>query len=226
MLSNFHVLLAKDVEDSSNQKTHVLALEKIVSLGQKVFQNQIQGSLEVVPPRIRKLMYEILDAARVVILNNFEPCPQLVPFLKTIVAATLTRVFSDATLRCVCNELLGILSTCPELSEINSKSNNLTEQPDFTLSFMDDFVCDHLEKGGTPYKALPAKPGSRASVLLALELERNHGDSELCNSNLVVADCSLGSSVLSLAGTESARNIAGSVSSVSSEESKCWTFTR
>ncbi|XP_034233673.1 AP-4 complex subunit epsilon-1-like isoform X2 [Thrips palmi] len=225
MLSNFHRLLAKEADDRAEHKTHVLALEKIVSLGQKVFQNQIQGSLETVPPRIRKLMYEIVDAARVVVLNNFEPCPQLVLFLKTIVSATLTRVFSDATLRCACNELLGILSACPELSEINLKSSNLSEHPDFTLTFMDNFVCGHLEKGGTPYKALPAKPGSRASVLLALELERNHGDSELCNSNLVVADCSLGSSVLSLAGTESARNVAGSVSSVSSEESKCWTFT-
>lgn len=222
MLSNFHALLAKDAKE---QPTHAMALEKIVSLGQKVFQNQIQGSLDVVPPRVRKLMYEIVDAARVVILSNFEPCPQLVQFLKSIVSATFMRVFSDATLRGACNELLGILSICPELSEINLKSNNLSEQPDFTLSFMDDFVSDHLERGGTPYKPLPAKPGSRASVLLALELERNHGDSELCNSNLVVADCSLGSSVLSLAGTESAKNVAGSVSSVSSEESKCWTFT-
>lgn len=226
MLSNFHALLAQDGKDFIDQKTHVLALEKIVSLGQKVFQNQIQGSLDLVPLRIRKLMYEIVEAARVVILNNFEPCSELVQFLKSIVTATLTRSFGDATLRCACNELLSILSTCPELSEINIKSNDSSENLDFTLSFMDNFVSDHLEKGGAPYKALPAKPGSRASVLLALELERNHGDSELCNSNLVVADCSLGSSVLSLAGTESARNVAGSVSSVSSEESKCWTFSR
>lgn len=226
MLSNFHFLLKKDVGASTHTETHMLALEKIISLGQKVVQNQIQGSVEVVPPRIHKLMYEIVNAAKVIVLTNSESIPSLTQFLKDVISASMTRVFGDAALRCLCNELLCILMARPELSEAMANHEDVQEDhPDFTLSFLDDFVCRHLEEGGTPYRPLPAKAGSRAAVQLALEMERNHGDADLCGSTLVDAGCSLGSSVLSLAGTEGANNRAASVSSVSSEDSKCWTFT-
>ncbi|KAK3919365.1 AP-4 complex subunit epsilon-1 [Frankliniella fusca] len=221
MLSNFHFLLVKD-DDTSFKKSHVLALEKIVALGHKVYVNQIQTSLEIVSPRIHKLIYEIVVALKLLVGNNFESTPSLVRFLKDIIAASLTRVFGDAALRCLCNDLLCLISSCSELSVLNESK---TEPPDFTLSFLDDFVCQSLEEGSLPYRALPAKPGSRAAVELAIEIERNHGEVELYASNLVAEGCSLGSSVLSLAGTESANNRDESVSSASSTESKCWTFT-
>lgn len=225
MLSNFHSLLIKDNDASNLEKSHMLALEKIVALGQKVYVNQIQMSLEIVPPRIHKLLYEIVVALKLLVVRNVEYSQNLVQFLKDIIAASLTRVFGDAALRCLCNELLCLISSCPELSLLNDNREKLLENPDFTLSFMDDFVCQSLEEGSLPYRALPAKPGSRAAVELAIEIEKNHGELELSASNLIAAGCSLGSSVLSLAGTESANNRDGSVSSVSSTESKCWTFT-
>lgn len=225
-LSNFHFLLHKDDGVTAVKKTHVVALEKIVSLGQKVLQNQIQGTLIIAAPGIHKLMNEIIDAIRHLILSNFESIPNLVHFLKDVISASMTRVFADATLRASCNELLNIISACPELSKISQTDKDGQHIPDFTLSFLDDFVCQNLEEGGAVFKPLPAKPGSRAALQLAMEIERNHGDAELCASTLAAAACSLGSSELSLAGTENVNNRASSVSSVSSVESRCWAFTR
>lgn len=229
MLSNFHVMLKEDAEVSSlplyEDKTHLFALEKIVSLGKKVFQNQIQNSVDIVPPRIHKLMYEIVIATRTIVLSHYEFNDCLVQFLKDLISASMTRVFGDVPLRCICREVLSITSACPELSVVPTEKD-FKERPDFTLSFLDDFVCKHLEDGGAPYKPMPAPPGTKASVLLALKVEQSQDERGLCDNTFIAAGCSLGSSVLSLAGTENVNNRAESVSSDSSEESKCWTFSR
>ncbi|XP_069674003.1 AP-4 complex subunit epsilon-1-like [Periplaneta americana] len=122
-------------------------LEKLVILGHKVLRNQDSSS--PMSEGIRSLLISIIHAAT----HTAERCGTTIPSLEEFLRETVNSPLTDVYLRQTCREGLSVLPHVSEISQTLQRSNLQTKtQLDFTLSFLDTFVCKSLEDGAQPYQ--------------------------------------------------------------------------
>jgi len=218
-LSHFHSVAELPSESPSN----IAAMSAIAALGLKILQNATppfnSGPCSTVPAPIRQLLLQIIRAETRLIKSSSsteiaENVPQL---LRDIVSATKSHNCADVVLRCASEELQKFVQGHPGKVLENPVS------PDWTLSFLDETICAHLEDGGKPLSPLRVGLSAHAALHEMIEAERLKAG--LAVSSPVQENVSLGSSEVSLAGTEAEEGVwpHGSSSS-SSARSGCWVY--
>lgn len=188
------------------------ALEKLVLLGHKVLCNQKPST--VISQGVRNLLISIIQSAG----HVAEKCGTTVSSLEEFIHQTMKSHLADVYLRHTCMELLVALPDITLIHEALRQPTETETQLDFTLSFLDRYVCESLAGDGMPYqpkllhKAMPLcqimpLPSDHATVPpTATEL------SSPCPSPIS-------------SGTGSIVDFPGS-ESFGSEDSKLWTLRR
>ncbi|PSN42024.1 hypothetical protein C0J52_08244 [Blattella germanica] len=120
-------------------------MEKLVVLGRKVVRNH-DPSISV-SPGIRNLMVCIVHA-----LNHVaEKTGIIITSLEEFLMEVSNSPIGDAYLRLACKEVLTSLPFMSEIHQVLQRSEQ-TDKLDFTLSFLDKYVCENLENNGMPYQ--------------------------------------------------------------------------
>jgi hypothetical protein len=120
-------------------------LEKLVLLGHKVLCNQKPST--VISQGVRNLLISVIQSAGRVA----EKCGTTISSLEEFIHKTMKSHIADAYLRHTCMELLVAL---PHITSIHQalQFTHTETQLDFTLSFLDRFVCESLAGDGMPYQ--------------------------------------------------------------------------
>jgi hypothetical protein len=121
-------------------------LETLVSLGQKVLCNQKPST--VISQGIRNLLISIIQSSA----HVTEKCGTTVRSLEEFIHETMKSHLADVYLRHTCMELLATLPHVPLINEALQRPTVTESQLDFTLSFLDGYVCESLEGDGMPYQ--------------------------------------------------------------------------
>jgi hypothetical protein len=187
-------------------------LEKLVSLGHKVLCNQRPST--VISHGVRNLLISIIQSAG----HVAEKCGMTVSSLEEFIHKTMKSHLADVYLRHTCMEVLALL---PHITSIHQALQQPTEtetQLDFTLSFLDRFVCESLAGDGMPYQP---KLLHKATPLL--EITPLPSDPATVPPTAAVPSSPCPSPVSS--GTGSIVDFPGS-ESFGSEDSKSWSLRR
>lgn len=121
-------------------------LEKLISLGRKVLHNQEPNTN--MSYSIRNVLISIIQSAG----HIAEKCGTAVDSLEEFLQETAKSHLADVYLRYTCME---ILATLPHLTVVHHLLQQHTETEmklDFTLSFLDRYVCESLADSSLPYQ--------------------------------------------------------------------------
>jgi hypothetical protein len=189
-------------------------LEMVISLGRKVLRNQEPNT--VMSQGIRNLLISIVQSAS----HVAEKCGTAVNSLDEFLREIMKSHLADAYLRHTCMELLAAL---PHISVIHQALQQPVQSEkqldlDFTLSFLDKFVCESLAAGAVPYQ-----PKLLHIAMPALEITSLPSDSTSVPPNTAALPSPCPSPISS--GTSSIVDFPRS-ESLSSEDSKSWSLRR
>ncbi|XP_021918048.1 AP-4 complex subunit epsilon-1-like isoform X2 [Zootermopsis nevadensis] len=120
-------------------------LEKLVSLGCKVLRNQEPSN---VSQGIQNLLISIIHSAS----HVAEKCGTTISSLEELLQEIMKSHLADAYLRHTCLELLASLPHISVIHRALQRSIRSEKQFDFTLSFVDKFVCESLAANAMPYQ--------------------------------------------------------------------------
>jgi hypothetical protein len=188
------------------------ALEKLVSLGHKVLCNQKPST--VISQGVRNLLIAIIQSAG----HVAEKCGTTVSSLEEFIRQTMKSHLADVYLRHTCMEFLLALPHITLIHEALQQPTETETQLDFTLSFLDRYVCESLAGDGMPYQ--PKLLHKATPLCQIVPLSTDHATvpstpTELSNSCPSPISSGTGS-VVDFPGSES----------FSSEDSKLWSLKR
>ena len=121
-------------------------LEKLVSLGHKVLCNQKPST--IISQGVRNLLISIIQSAGHVAEN----CGTTVSSLEEFIHQTMKSHVADVYLQHTCMELLVALPHITLIRQALQQPTETETQLDFTLSFLDRYVCESLAGDGIPYQ--------------------------------------------------------------------------
>jgi hypothetical protein len=121
-------------------------LENLVSLGCKVLRNQQPST--VMSQGIQNLLISIIQSAS----HVAEKCGTTVSSLQEFLHEIMKSHVADAYLRHTCMELLASLPHISDIHQALQQPTQSEKQLDFTLSFVDRFVCESLAANAMPYQ--------------------------------------------------------------------------
>jgi len=188
------------------------ALEKLVSLGHKVLCNQKPST--VISQGVRNLLISIIQSAG----HVAEKCGTTVSSLEEFMCQMMKSHLADVYLRHTCMELLLALPHITLIHEALQQPTETETQLDFTLSFLDRYVCESLAGDGMPYQ--PKLLHKATPVCQIMPLPSDHATVPPTAAELS-SPCP--SSISS--GTSSIIDFPGS-ESFGSEDSKLWSLRR
>lgn len=188
------------------------ALEKLVSLGHKVLCNQKPST--VMSQGVQNLLIDIIQSAG----HVAEKCGTTVSSLEEFIHQTMKSHLADAYLRHTCMELLVALPHITLIHEALQQPTETETQLDFTLSFLDRYVCESLAGDGMPYQ--PKLLHKAMPVCQIVPLSTDHATVPPTATEL---SSSCPSPISS--GTGSIVDFPGS-ESFGSEDSKLWSLRR
>lgn len=187
-------------------------LEKLVSLGHKVLCNQKPST--VISQGVRNLLISIVQSSA----HVAEKCGTTVTSLEEFIHQTMKSHLADVYLRHTCMELLVTLPHITSIHEALQRPTETLTQLDFTLSFLDGYVCESLEGDGMPYQ--PKLLHKATPLFQIMPLPSDHATVPLTATELSSPCPSPISS-----GTGSIVDFPGS-ESFGSEDSKLWSLRR
>ncbi|XP_067004637.2 AP-4 complex subunit epsilon-1 isoform X2 [Anabrus simplex] len=162
-VSQFELLV---VDNAVHKVTPDVVLQEIIDLGEKIlkFQNPESG----LHYGIKEFLLSSLNAITHVIENHGTFPDTLIPFLNKLKKFSI----GDSFLRASCSELLYMLPqsqlVCEYLKPLNG---GRVDDMDFTLSFLDEFVCESLRRGEQPFQPKMPKAATIESALASLGTE-------------------------------------------------------
>lgn len=123
-----------------------LVFEKLISLGYKVLHNQEPNT--IMSCGIRNLLISIIQSAGHVAEKYGTAIHSLEEFLQE----TMKSYLADAYLRYTCMELLATLPHITAIQQVLQRRTQTETKLDFTLSFLDKYVCESLADNALPYQ--------------------------------------------------------------------------
>lgn len=123
-----------------------LVLEKLISLGYKVLRNQEPST--IMSCGIRNLLISIIQSAG----HIAEKYGTAIYSLEEFLQETKKSHLADAYLRYTCMELLAALPHITAIHQVLQQPIQTEKKLDFTLSFLDRYVCESLAANALPYQ--------------------------------------------------------------------------
>ncbi|PNF30423.1 hypothetical protein B7P43_G12873 [Cryptotermes secundus] len=123
-----------------------LVLEKLISLGYKVLHNQEPNT--IMSYGVQNLLISIIQSAG----HIAEKYDTAIDSLEEFLQETLKSHLADAYLRCTCMELLAALPHITVIHKVLQQPIQTETKLDFTLSFLDKYVCESLADNALPYQ--------------------------------------------------------------------------
>lgn len=188
-------------------------LEKLISLGHKVFRNQELNT--VVSQGIRNLLISIIQSAS----HVAEKCGTTISSLEEFLHEIMKSHLADAYLRHTCMELLAALPHISVIHQALQQPIQSEKQLDFTLSFVDRFVCESLAANAMPYQ-----PKLLHIAVPVPEITSLPSDSAIVPSNAAALPSTCPSPISS--GASSIIDFPRSESFSSEDSSKSWSLRR
>jgi hypothetical protein len=122
------------------------ALEELISLGYKVLHNQEPNT--IMSYGIRNLLISIIQSAG----HIAEKYSTAVDSLEEFLQETMKSHLADAYLRYTCMEILAALPHVTVTHQLLQQPTETETKLDFTLSFLDKYVCESLADNSLPYQ--------------------------------------------------------------------------